>query len=37
MGLAISRAIIELHGGQLWVESEPGSGASFHFTLPFAP
>lgn len=37
MGLAISRAIIESHGGQLWVESEPGSGASFHFTLPFAP
>jgi PAS domain S-box-containing protein len=36
MGLAISRAIIESHGGQLWVESEPGSGASFHLTLPFA-
>lgn len=36
MGLPISRAIIEAHGGQLWVESEPGSGASFHFTLPFA-
>ncbi|CAG4882948.1 putative Histidine kinase [Georgfuchsia toluolica] len=37
MGLAISRAIIEAHGGQLWAESEPGAGASFHFTLPFAP
>lgn len=36
MGLAVSRAIIESHGGQLWVESEPGTGASFHFTLPFA-
>lgn len=36
MGLAISRSIIEAHGGQLWVDSEPGSGASFHFTLPFA-
>ncbi len=36
MGLAISRAIIESHGGQLWVESEPGAGASFHLTLPFA-
>lgn len=36
MGLAISRAIIESHGGQLWVESDPGSGAGFHFTLPFA-
>lgn len=36
MGLSLSRAIIEAHGGQLWVDSEPGSGASFHFTLPFA-
>jgi two-component system sensor kinase FixL len=36
MGLAISRAIIEANGGQLWVESEPGSGTSFHLTLPFA-
>lgn len=36
MGLAISRSIIEAHDGQLWVESEPGAGASFHFTLPFA-
>ena len=37
MGLPISRAIVEAHGGQLWVESDPGMGASFHFTLPFAP
>jgi len=36
MGLAISRTIIESHGGQLWVDSQPGAGASFHFTLPFA-
>jgi len=36
MGLAISRTIIEWHGGQLWVDSRPGEGASFHFTLPFA-
>lgn len=36
MGLAISRAIVESHGGRLWVESGPGTGASFHFTLPFA-
>ncbi len=36
MGLAISRTIIEAHGGQLWVDSEPGTGATFHFTLPFA-
>jgi PAS domain S-box-containing protein len=36
MGLPISRGIIEAHGGQLWAESAPGAGASFHFTLPFA-
>lgn len=36
MGLSISRAIIESYGGQLWVDSKPGVGASFHFTLPFA-
>lgn len=36
MGLAISREIIETHGGRLWVESEPGQGASFFFTLPLA-
>ena len=34
MGLSISRAIIEAHGGHIWAESEPGSGAAFHFTLP---
>jgi PAS domain S-box-containing protein len=35
MGLAISRALIEAHNGKLWAESNPGSGSSFHFTLPF--
>jgi len=37
MGLAVSRTIVESHGGRLWVESTPGCGAEFHFTLPFAP
>lgn len=37
LGLAISRALIEAHGGQLWAELTPGTGARFHFTLPFAP
>jgi two-component system sensor kinase FixL len=37
VGLAISRTIIESHGGKLWAESVPGAGASLHFTLPFAP
>ena len=34
MGLAISRSIIEAHGGRLWAESTPIQGATFHFTLP---
>lgn len=34
LGLAITRGIIEAHGGQIWVESEVGRGTTFHFTLP---
>ncbi|HNV88762.1 MAG TPA: PAS domain S-box protein [Methylotenera sp.] len=36
MGLAISRALVEANGGQLWLDPDFKSGAMFHFTLPFA-
>lgn len=34
LGLAICRAIIDVHGGRIWVEKSKDGGASFHFTLP---
>jgi signal transduction histidine kinase len=34
LGLTLSRRFIELHGGRLWVTSEPGAGSTFRFTLP---
>jgi signal transduction histidine kinase len=34
LGLPISRHIVERHGGQIWVEAEPGPGACFSFKLP---
>jgi len=35
MGLAITRSIIESHGGRVWATRNEGAGATFHFTLPY--
>ena len=36
LGLPISRNLVEAHGGKLWVESHPGEGAAFYFTIPYS-
>ena len=37
LGLAVSKGIVEAHGGRIWMEPNPGGGAVFRFTLPEGP
>jgi signal transduction histidine kinase len=35
LGLALSKTLVELHGGKIWVDSKKGEGSTFSFSIPF--
>ena len=37
IGLALSKRLVEMQGGHIWVDSEPGKGSTFRFVIPRAP
>jgi hypothetical protein len=37
LGLSISKSYVELLGGKIWLESSPGKGSAFYFTIPYNP
>ncbi len=37
LGLALAKNLVELGGGEIWIESEPGKGSKFYFTIPYKP
>jgi len=37
LGVPLSKRLVESHGGQMWLESHPGAGTTFYFTLPVSP